>query len=144
MKSIVLKKTLITSQETQMINITDIVHQSVESSGIQSGTVFVLSMHTTTGLTVNEGLPDLERDITAFLNKIVKDLDNYHHARFLHEDGEMAINAPSHIRGALLGFEAYFPIDNGKIVCGGRQTVYFVELDGPQERSYVIHITGME
>ena len=60
----------------------------------------------------------------------------------LDSDGQMAINAPSHLRGALLGFEAFFPIENGKMICGGRQTIYFVELDGPQERSYIIQIMG--
>ena len=47
-----------------------------------------------------------------------------------------------HLRGALLGFQAYFPVENGEVVKGGRQTVYFVELDGPKERTYVIQVMG--
>jgi thiamine phosphate synthase YjbQ (UPF0047 family) len=54
----------------------------------------------------------------------------------------MAINAPSHLRGALLGFEVFFPIENGRLVRGARQTIYFVELDGPQERTWVLQILG--
>ena len=99
-------------------------------------------MHTTTGLTVNEGLPDLEADIADWIRRVVPEEHPYRHARFLHTDGQMAINAPSHLRGALLGFQAYFPVEDGEVVKGSRQTVYFVELDGPQERTYVIQVMG--
>jgi thiamine phosphate synthase YjbQ (UPF0047 family) len=54
----------------------------------------------------------------------------------------MAINAPSHLRGALLGFQAFFPIEEGRLVKGARQTIYLVELDGPQERTWVLQILG--
>jgi secondary thiamine-phosphate synthase enzyme len=134
--------TLLTNQETEIINITDTVRQFVQESGINSGIVFVISMHTTTGITVNEGLPDIEQDVCDFITRLVPEDHPYKHARYLHSDGQMAINAPSHIRSALLGFEVYFPIENGRIHCGSRQTIYFVELDGPVERKYFLKILG--
>ena len=133
---------ILTNYETEIINITDTVKGFVEECGIKSGMVFVISMHTTTGITVNEGLPDIEQDICDFLKNIVSDGVAYKHARYLHSDGQMAINAPSHIRSALLGFEVYFPIEEGKIHRGGRQTIYFVELDGPVERKYFLKAMG--
>ena len=142
MKSIVKRFTIVTHHETELINITDRVLQEVEAAGVQSGTAFILSLHTTTGLTVNEGLDDLEQDIADSLRRLVPEDLSYHHARFLHEDGQMAINAPSHLRGALLGFEVFFPIEHGRLVRGARQTIYFVELDGPQERTWVLQILG--
>jgi secondary thiamine-phosphate synthase enzyme len=142
MTSIVKRITIVTHHETELINITDRVLEEVKTSGIRSGTVFVLSLHTTTGLTVNEGLPDLEQDIADCLRELVPEGRAYRHARFLHEDGQMAINAPSHLRGALLGFQVFFPIVNGEVVRGARQTIYFVELDGPQERTWVLQILG--
>ena len=142
MKIISKEFTLLTSKETEIINITDSVIKFAEQSGVNSGIIFVMSKHTTTGITVNEGLPDIEQDIRDSLLKIVPDDYPYKHARYLHSDGQMAINAPSHIRGALLGFEVYFPIENGKVFRGGRQTIYFVELDGPQERTYFLKIMG--
>ena len=54
----------------------------------------------------------------------------------------MAINAPSHLRGALLGFQVFFPVEAGQVVKGSRQSVYFVELDGPQERNYGTKVMG--
>jgi secondary thiamine-phosphate synthase enzyme len=143
MKSIVKRFTIVTHHETEMINITDKVLQEVKASGVRSGTAFVLSLHTTTGLTVNEGLPDLEQDIADCLRQLVPEEGRpWKHARFLHEDGQMAINASSHLRGALLGFEVFFPIENGEVIKGTRQTIYFVELDGPQERTWVLQVLG--
>ena len=142
MKNLITRMKIHTRRETELINITEAVHAEVKKSGVRSGTVFILSLHTTTALTVNEGLPDLEADIAEYIQRLVPEDYAYRHARFLHSDGQMAINAPSHLRGALLGFEAFFPIDDGKMICGGRQTIYFVELDGPQERTYIIQVMG--
>lgn len=142
MKSVVKRITIITRHETELIDISARVCQEVEEAGVQNGTAFIISQHTTTGLTVNEKLPDLEADIVNLLEHVVPESLPYRHARFLHTDGQMAINAPSHLRGALLGFEVFFPIENGKLIHGGRQTIYFVELDGPQERTLIIHLMG--
>jgi secondary thiamine-phosphate synthase enzyme len=142
MKSIVHRLEIQTHLETELINITDCINDLVQRSGVKDGTVFVLSMHTTTGITVNEGLPDLEIDITNMIQQLVPERNSYHHARFLPSDGQMAVNAPSHLRGALLGFQVFFPIQDGEMVTGARQTIYFVELDGPQYRTYVVHILG--
>jgi secondary thiamine-phosphate synthase enzyme len=144
MKSHYQEFTLVSQKETDLINITETVHSFVASSGIQSGMVFIVSFHTTTGITVNEPLPDLESDISAFLNRIVDENIEYRHARFLHSDGQMAVNAPSHLRQAVIGFEVFFPIEKGKIRCGARQAIYFVELDGPQERKYCLKAIGDE
>jgi secondary thiamine-phosphate synthase enzyme len=142
MKSLIYRQTIQTSYETELINITPEVHRLLQESGVQSGTLFVLSLHTTTGITVNEGLPDLEADIANTLEKLIPDTAIYRHARYLPSDGQMAVNAPSHLRGMLLGFEVFFPIEDGKLVTGSRQTIYFVELDGPQSRNYVVQIFG--
>ena len=142
MKSIVHRLEIQTHLETELINITDCINDLVQRSGVKDGTVFVLSMHTTTGITVNEGLPDLEIDITNIIQQLVPERNSYHHARFLPSDGQMAVNAPSHLRGALLGFQVFFPIQDNEMVTGSRQTIYFVELDGPQYRTYVVHILG--
>ncbi len=142
MKSILHRIEIQTHAETELINITPQVLKLVHESGVRNGTVFVMSLHTTTAITVNEGLPDLEKDIANLIARLVPDEAIYNHARYLPSDGQMAINAPSHLRGALLGFQVFFPLEGGKMVTGSRQTIYFVELDGPQSRTYVVHILG--
>jgi secondary thiamine-phosphate synthase enzyme len=143
MQSIIHRLSVQTHKETELIDITAQVKNLIRESGVQSGIVIILSLHTTTGLTVNEGLPDLELDIEDFLYQAVSDSHNYFHARFLPSDGQMAVNATSHLRGMLLGFQTFFPIENGEMVSGARQTIYFVELDGPQYRNYIIQIIGI-
>ena len=40
---------------------------------------------------------------------LAPDDHTYHHARYLPSDGQMAVNATSHLRSALLGFQVFFP-----------------------------------
>jgi secondary thiamine-phosphate synthase enzyme len=142
-KSIIERVTITTVHETQVINITDVVLDIVKKSEVRSGFFFVISLHTTTGIFINEGIFDVEADIIDTVMRLVPDDGSYRHARYLPSDGQMGVNAVSHIRSVLLGFECFFPIENGAPVMGGRQTIYFVELDGPQERTLVVQIFGV-
>lgn len=142
MKTLYKEFCLITKKETEIINVSKMVHETVESSGINDGMVFIMSKHTTTAVMVNEGLIDIETDVKELLHRLAPDDRAYHHARFLHSDGQMAVNAPCHLRSAILGFEVFFPLNDGKMSTGGRQTIYLIELDGPQERIFCIKIIG--
>jgi secondary thiamine-phosphate synthase enzyme len=142
MTSIVKRFTIDTEHDTQLIDITDRVRELIAETGIQDGVANVMTMHTTTAITVNEGLPDLEDDLLELLADLVPANRPYRHARFLHSDGQMAVNAPSHLRGAMLGMQVILPVENGKPVLGTRQTIYFVELDGPLHRDAVVHVFG--
>ncbi len=142
MKTEIIRKTILSRNDTEVINITDIVKETVEKSDIKDGVVFILSLHTTTGIFVNEGEPDVEADICEHFKKLVPVDAVYQHARFLPSDGQMAVNAVSHIRSALMGFQCFFPVEKGGMVMGSRQNIYLVELDGPQERVFVIQLLG--
>jgi secondary thiamine-phosphate synthase enzyme len=131
-----------TRQEEEMVDITEEVKKVVRESGVKEGLVNVLTLHTSTGLTVNEGISCLERDILELLEKLVPQEGDYHHARYLDFDGRLGVNAYCHLRGCLLGINTFFPIHNGEMVIGLRQTIYFVEFDGPQYRSYAVQVLG--
>ena len=51
------------TEEFQMVIITDQVKKAVEESGIQDGVVFIITAHTTTSIMINESLPCVEKDI---------------------------------------------------------------------------------
>ena len=55
--------TLLTKEYNEYTVITPKVLDIVKRSGVQNGTVTVLTKHTTTGVTVNEALECLESDI---------------------------------------------------------------------------------
>ena len=131
-----------TTADTQLIDITRRVEAVVDASGVEQGRVFINTLHTTTAITVNEPLEDLENDLLELFRDLVPADRPFRHARFLHSDGQMAVNAPSHLRGALLGIHVSFPIVDRRIVRGSRQTIYFVELDGPLRREYTVQVLG--
>ena len=142
MKSRLTRLELQTARPTELIDITDRVRDITDGVGVTGGVVHVVTQHTTTAITVNEGLWCLERDLQTRLERLVPEGDEYRHARFLHSDGQMAVNAWAHLRGALLGMHTLFPIDGGRAVLGARQRIYFVELDGPQQRICLVHVMG--
>jgi secondary thiamine-phosphate synthase enzyme len=135
--------TIETTRDCEVFNVTPKMHEVVAASGVEQGIVYVTTLHTTTGITVNEGLEDIEHDLMAMLERLAPAEDpSYRHARFLRSDGAMAVNSHCHQRSALLGLQVAFPVDAGKAVLGKRQTIYFVELDGPLQRGYMIHVLG--
>jgi secondary thiamine-phosphate synthase enzyme len=140
MTSIVKRFGVNTERDTQLIDITDRVRELIAETGIKDGVANVMTLHTTTAITVNEGLPDLEDDLLELLADLAPPERPYRHARFLHSDGQMAVNAPSHLRGALLGMQVILAVEDGKPVLGSRQTIYFVELDGPLFREAIVHV----
>lgn len=135
--------TIDTPSDTAMLDITDDIKRTVHEAPITSGVAWITTTHTTTGITTNEGLPDVEADLIAMLRRLAPTEDpSYLHARWLPSDGAMAINSATHQRAALLGAQLAFPIVDGEIIISGRQCVYFVELDGPLRRTYFIHMLG--
>jgi len=143
MKSIVKRIAIETVQDVEVINITDIVKDAVAATGVQNGIVYVTTMHTTSGITVNEGLPDVEADLVSMLTRLAPEFGDYQHQRFLPSDGQMAVNSCSHQRSLLTGMQVAFPIEQGSMVMGSRQTIYFAEFDGPLHREYLIHVMGV-
>jgi secondary thiamine-phosphate synthase enzyme len=142
MRSVITRIGIQTTRDTEMIDVTERVIDAVRAAGISEGMALFMTLHTTTGVTVNEGLPDLEEDLLELLVDLVPPSRRYRHARFLASDGQMAVNAPSHLRGALLGMQAAFPIVDGRLLMGGRHTIYFVELDGPLYRETIVQALG--
>src|SRR5713101_5026978 len=107
----------------------------------------VTTAHTTSSIVVTEGVECLERDIPAHLERIAPKNPpdgtyGYYHNRLLDFDGRLGYNAADHLKSVLGGIQTFFPIEDGKVVRGGRQRVYFVEWDGPLARIVFIQIIG--
>ena len=142
MKFIIEKLSVKSSKATELIRITEEVRKTVQLTGLKNGIVNVFTLHTTTGITINEDDKKLEDDIARFLVKLVPEDDSYAHHRFFRKDGRMAVNAYSHIRASLLGASVVIPLQDGSLVLGSRQNIYLVDLDGPQTRGLVVQVVG--
>jgi secondary thiamine-phosphate synthase enzyme len=124
-----------TERRTQLVDITEQVQQALEgTNGAAAALVYV--PHTTAGVTINEGAdPLVARDLEAALQKIVDDGWPWQHV----EDPE-GPNAPSHVRGSLIGPQVLVPIDGGQLGLGRWQGIFFCEFDGPRERNVFISV----
>ena len=131
-----------TRKSEEAINITPQVEDVVAKSGVQNGVVNVMTSHTSAGLLVTEGIPCLEEDILTHFSRLFPEEADYHHRRYLDFDGRMGFNADAHLKSILGGISCMFPIENSKIVKGSRQTIYFMEYDGPLERTYFVQVLG--
>ncbi len=61
----------ITSDRTQLINITDRINEIVRKSGVRDGIVHLQSLHTTTAVFLNEWQDALLQDVKQFLEDVV-------------------------------------------------------------------------
>lgn len=119
--------TINSSAREQLLEITDHVIDVINQSGVEDGVIHLWSMHTTCGLTVNEGAdPDVKKDVVAFMKKLVpRDAD------FRHAEG----NSDSHLKTSLFGPGLTLLIENGELVLGTWQHVFLAEWDGPRKRT---------
>ena len=127
-------------KDLEMIDITAELERVVAESGARNGIVLAMTTHTSSGLLVTEGIECLERDVLAHLERLApkeppEGSYGYWHNRYLDYDGRLGFNAGDHLKSILGGVNCFFPIENGKVVRGSRQRVYFVEYDGPLART---------
>jgi len=122
-----MQKLLLTTQtKTALINMTPMIQKALSDQDFRSGIVVVYSPHTTAGLTVNENAdPDVCRDMTTFLNKLVPASFPFRHA-----EG----NSDAHIKGSLMNFSQTFIVEDGRLQLGTWQGIYLMEFDGPRQR----------
>lgn len=126
------KLDIVTDSHTQMKDITAIVQDAVVRSGVKSGVCIVFVPHTTAAVTINENAdPDVVRDFTMEINKIVPWEDGYRHF-----EG----NSAAHLKSSMIGFSEQILIEDGKLQLGVWQDIYFVEFDGPRHRHLYVKI----
>lgn len=123
-----------TGSTTDFIDISQEIQKLVKSSDIRSGICYVFVPHTTAAITVNEHAdPSVMEDIGTQLNTMVPQ-----HSGYRHIEG----NSPAHIKSALIGNSLILLIEEGKLILGTWQGVFFCEFDGPRTRTVMVKIIG--
>lgn len=124
--------TINTSSRCELVDITSRVAGIILQEKISGGVCLLFSPHTTAGLTINENAdPCVKNDIINHLEKLVPAGKN-----FSHLEG----NSDSHIKASLMGFSLNVIIEQGKLVLGTWQGIYFCEFDGPRSRKVYLKI----
>jgi len=121
-----------TQSRVQLKDITSLVQKLVAESGIKSGVCHVFVPHTTAGVLIQENDdPALEKDIHRLLNQLAPQDREYHH-----NDG----NCDAHLKAALIGGSKALLVEDGRLILGRWQGVFFCEFDGPRRRDLRIKI----
>jgi secondary thiamine-phosphate synthase enzyme len=121
---------------TEFIDITAELNEMLRLANVGNGVCHLFVLHTTAGVTVNEGADlAVQTDINRFLSKMVPN-DPY----FNHTEG----NSDAHIKSTLVGTTQTMLVENGKLLLGTWQSVYFCEFDGPRPRRVAVKIVSGE
>lgn len=118
-----------TNKREELIDITSLVEKNID---IKNGILHIFIPHATAGITINENAdPNLPKDITDFLNKLVK--------KGIWKHDKIDDNADSHIKASLIGNSVAIPIENKKMLLGRWQNVFLCEFDGPKKRKIILN-----
>ena len=121
-----------THSRVEFQDISDRINDIVMTSGVRNGLCYIFVPHTTAGIMVNECADHgVVEDIAAQLDVIAPQNKNYRHT-----EG----NSPAHIKASLIGDSRMLFIEDGKLVLGTWQGIFFGEFDGPRSRSVLVKI----
>ena len=124
-----------TRTRTEFVEVTAQVRAAVKAAGLRDGVCVVYCPHTTAAVTIQENAdPDVVHDMLLWLNQhIPKDVRGFRHA-----EG----NSDAHLKSSLLGPSVTVIVENGDLVLGTWQGVYFCEFDGPRARTVRVQTIG--
>jgi len=123
-----------THSREEMVDITTAVRRMINENGWSDGALLLYCPHTTGAVTINEGAdPDVVRDITVNMNKLVPYRGDYHHA-----EG----NSDAHIKSSMFGCDQMVIVEGGNVQLGTWQKIYFCEFDGPRTRKLWVKWLG--
>ena len=115
-----------------MIDVTNRVREVIRESGVTSGVAVVYCPHTTAGITINENAdPDVQHDLLLGLHEAFPD-----RRAFRHSEG----NSAAHLKSSCVGASQIVLIEDGRLLLGTWQAVYFCEFDGPRTRRFQVKI----
>ena len=127
------KHSLVIKPIQTMIDITSYVNEDIKSSNIKNGIVVVYSPHTTAGITINENAdPDVVRDLIYGFEKAYPTADS----NYRHFEG----NSHAHLKSSTVGASQTLVLNDGKLILGRWQDIYFCEFDGSRDRTFYVKI----
>ncbi|MHA1131153.1 MAG: secondary thiamine-phosphate synthase enzyme YjbQ [Candidatus Helarchaeota archaeon] len=119
-----------TSKREEIIDITDKIEQLLRTSKIKRGICRIFVPHTTAGITINENADrNVKVDFLNILKRLIPRSKEY-----LHLEG----NSDSHVKASLTGFSQNIIFQDGRLVLGTWQGIWFCEYDGPRTRNVFI------
>lgn len=127
-----------TKGNTEIIDITSEIQDTLAKTKLKKGIVTVFVPGSTAGLTTLEFEPGLIKDLKAFFEKIAPTSAEYQHNIKWH-DG----NGHSHVRASLVGPSITVPFMEGSLQLGTWQQIIFIDFDNrPRQREIIVQMMG--
>ena len=118
-----------------VFGLTEQIKDCVKKSGVKSGLLCAFITHTTAALTVNSFWDPLgHEDIQDEIRRLLPTRVDFKHQHDTPED------AAGHVKSTLIGPSMTFIIENGELLLGHSQGIYFLEFDGPRNRECIVKI----
>jgi secondary thiamine-phosphate synthase enzyme len=119
-------------------DLTELVTDAIEGSGISNGIATVTVVGSTAGVTTIEFEPGAVWDLNQLLERLTPRAGEYrHHLRWGDDNGS------SHVRGALIGPSLTVPVIARKAALGTWQQVTLFEFDTrPRQRDVIVQVLG--
>lgn len=121
-----------------LVNISDMVQEAIDESGVTEGLVLVNAMHITASVFINDDESGLHQDYDKWLEKLAPHapIDQYRH----NDTGED--NADAHMKRQVMGRGVVVAITDGRLDFGPWEQIFYFEFDGRRKKRALIKIIG--
>jgi secondary thiamine-phosphate synthase enzyme len=120
-----------TQQREVLIDITTLVKDVVDRSGIQNGLVNIYAQGATGAIMIQENWDEsVQTDVVNLLRKMIPQGVWLHDA----QDG----NGDAHLKSGLVGPSETIPLIEGELGLSTWQNIFFCEFDGPRKERRVV------
>ncbi len=132
------KETIKTKEETDIVDITQLVSEKIEKSKMENGIVTIFVPGSTASISTIEYEPNLIKDVKNALERIApSDIEYEHHKTWGDKNGK------SHVRATLMGPSLTVPFKDKKLLLGTWQQIVLLDFDVPaRQREIIIQLIG--
>ena len=123
-----------TRKHREVLDITEVVEERLQSSSVATGVCHLLVLHTTAALTTADLDPGTDLDLLEAYEAMVPKL------RYRHPHNPAHVG--DHIMSAAIGTSLSLPFEKKKLLLGTWQRVVLLDFDGPRTREIAFSIAA--
>lgn len=129
------EKIKFTTEKDGIVELTPQIKEIVKNAGVADGLCAVFTTHTTGGITVTSFWDPLgHADLQDEIRRLIPTRVDFKHQHDTPED------AAGHIKSSLIGCSLTFMVEDGELLLGHSQGIYFLEFDGPRNRECLVKV----
>lgn len=127
-----------TENRLELVNITGMIRECVEASGVREGLCLVNAMHITASVFINDDESGLHKDYADWLETLAPHapVERYRHNATGEENGD------AHLKRQVMGREVVVAISDGVLDFGPWEQIFYGEFDGRRRKRVLVKIIG--